>query len=1153
MATKRMTWMAAVLGTVALSGMVSCNVKGKEAGGAAAVSVGGQALTLGDVKSVTVTVSGGITTPLTVPLVGGGAQYSALISDLPIGSNYIFTASAKDTNSVELYHGQATNVTIAKNATATVIIDMNQDVPGVALSNEAPVIDSLTASALLVSPNDTVTIRATAHDPDAGQTAHLQAVWTTTCAGSLGTQVDTAGSDTTDGSSTVVFTAPAADGPCNVTITVNDASNPASVLSTVASLTINVNTAAASGNAKVIANLDTYPVISGINATPVPLVKGSASTLTVTASDSDLDTLHYKWVVAPNAIGGGTCVGIFGSDTAASTTFTLDPNSPQTTCTFNVTVDDGNFPDGTPKGGVITNHLSLPVSGPGNTVVGAPICGYDYQTSTTIKAGQVVGFAWACTGGCAGGTISYSTVPVLGAATPASLGLDPAVFTAAGTYTGATGAEDGPTITITATATCSSSGLSTNHVFTLVPLNGVCNGQLDGTNCTSTASAKDKCVLTASCLAGSCHVDTSVTCSQNGVDQCKVNACVSNPSDPMAGQCVVGNKPDNTGCNDGKACTGATGDLCTSGVCGGAAVTCDQTGVAQCQVKSCAEPSGSCVLGNKASTVACDDGNACTGAVVTAPSGSTPGTSADHCDGNGACAALSVSCPSGDVCTPVTGSNTQYTCPLKVCMQAAYAVSEDLPFIGNLAVGPTGEVWTVGSIYQPGWNFGNGTVLNSTGDSDAYLVKLDPATGKASTTTPAVFGFGDGGGNPQSAAAVSVSQSGTVNMIGSFVGEIDFDPTQTNYLIGGTAPTAYYATFGAGSTGTVAPTFVGAHAVDLGDGNLVATASNPFITNSGLDYFAICGNATKVVGLWSAVGSGGKSPAGLLKPSAGTWGGGSDIVVAVIKASDGSVVWGKQFGSDGDETCESVAIDNNGDVIIAGNYGVATSSSTTVNFGGGSLTAKPAVGDAYLYVAKLGGADGHFMAAGGWGSSARSDGTALAIDPSNNIVLAGTIGGSVNFGGGVSIVNAGLTDAYVVKFSSALAPQWAKSFGDNVKDQSANAVACDSSGNIYVGGAYTGSLGSFIGLSVSSSSGPNAWTAEIAPDGSALQCAAQSYGVVAGTDNIITMAVARTATGGEANALFFGGSYASSMTIGSTTLNTGSGGKFESFVARLTP
>jgi len=96
MRRNQLTWMAAVLGTVALTGMVGCG-KGKTANlGAASISVGAAKLTLVDVKSVTVTISGGISTPLTVPLVGSGSQYSALVSDLPVGTNYTFTAIGQE-------------------------------------------------------------------------------------------------------------------------------------------------------------------------------------------------------------------------------------------------------------------------------------------------------------------------------------------------------------------------------------------------------------------------------------------------------------------------------------------------------------------------------------------------------------------------------------------------------------------------------------------------------------------------------------------------------------------------------------------------------------------------------------------------------------------------------------------------------------------------------------------------------------------------------------------------------------------------------------------------------------------------------------------------------------------------------------------------
>ncbi|MGB8294491.1 MAG: hypothetical protein WCG85_03620, partial [Polyangia bacterium] len=981
------------------------------------------------------------------------------------------------------------------------------------------------------------------------------------------------------GSSLITFTALPAngDGPCTVTITVIDANG---VLKNAASLTINVNAASALGSAAITANLDTYPVISGLGVlapATAPIVKNVALPLFVTASDSDGDALNYAWSLATNTVGpAGPCVGTLAAANTALPSFTLDPNAPANTglieCTFTVTVNDGLYPDGKAKGGVITNTLSLPISGLNNTVMGAPIFGYDYQSSVTIKGGQVVALGLTYNQGCSGGKIDLSTVVSDGTplgAWPTTLSpLDPTQFTTTASYTAPAGAEnDANPVTITATAACDSNpALTSTHVFTLIPLNDFCLGKADTTPCTTTAQASNACVQTATCQGGVCVATSQVTCGASG-DPCNVNTCITSPTDAHAGTCQLIHdsvaqgyhltpaiKTDSTPCANKDTCT--TGSVCGAGTCSGSAVVCPAaTGVnAACEIPVCTPttPTHTCGFNPAPSTTVCDDGNACTGTVVTAPIGSNPGVSADYCDGAGTCvgATKGVSCPSGDVCTPVTGSDTQYTCPLKVCMQAKYAVSETVPSLSSLAVGPSGEVWTVGSLYAPGWDFGNGTVLNSSGDSDAYLVKLDPTTGKASTTTPAVFGFGDGGANPQSAAGVAVSQSGTVNVIGSYLGEIDFDPNAVNALFGGTSALAFYATFAAGSTGTVAPTYVAAHAVDLGNGSFVANAANPFI--SGKDYFVVCGNADKAVGLWNAPGKGAVSPAGLLKPTAATYAGGLDIVVAVINASDGSVVWGKQFGKDGDETCESAAIDNNGDVIIAGNYGVGASN-TTVDFGGGSLANKPAAGNAYLYVAKLGGADGHFIAAGGWGSAGRSDGTGLAVDPSNNIVLAGAIAGNVDFGGGVSIVDAGLTDAFVAKFNSALVAQWAKSFGDSAKDQSANAAACDSSGNIYLAGAYQGSLGSFIGLSVPLSSNPNAWSATLAPDGSVLECAAQSYGVPLGTDNIITMAVARTAPDGEANAVFFGGSYSSSMTIGSTTLNTGSGGKFGSFVARLTP
>jgi len=64
--------------------------------------------------------------------------------------------------------------------------------------------------------------------------------------------------------------------------------------------------------------------------------------------------------------------------------------------------------------------------------------------------------------------------------------------------------------------------------------------------------------------------------------------------------------------------------------------------------------------------------------------------------------------------------------------------------------------------------------------------------------------------------------------------------------------------------------------VDLGGGHLNALAGNP-----SQNYFLVCGAAMNNAANLGATG---------------TPGGGKDVIVAAIKANDGTVVWAKLFG-----------------------------------------------------------------------------------------------------------------------------------------------------------------------------------------------------------------------------------------------------------------
>jgi len=152
------------------------------------------------------------------------------------------------------------------------------------------------------------------------------------------------------------------------------------------------------------------------------------------------------------------------------------------------------------------------------------------------------------------------------------------------------------------------------------------------------SSATNQCrvpgICTAVTITDKCH---NVVCSAQ--DQChSVGIC-----DPNAGLCSSPRKADGVACNDGNHCT--KNDVCTAGMCGGTAYTCDDS--LACTADTCngdgtcthTVTPGSCVIGgicyasgaanqtnvcqvcnpaqattwsNQADGTSCNDGNACT-------------------------------------------------------------------------------------------------------------------------------------------------------------------------------------------------------------------------------------------------------------------------------------------------------------------------------------------------------------------------------------------------------------------------------------------------------------------------------------------------------------------------------------------------------------
>src|SRR5439155_1723005 len=89
-----------------------------------------------------------------------------------------------------------------------------------------------------------------------------------------------------------------------------------------------------------------------------------------------------------------------------------------------------------------------------------------------------------------------------------------------------------------------------------------------------------------------------------------------------------------------------------------------------------------------------------------------------------------------------------------------------------------------------------------------------------------------------------------------------------------------------------------------------------------------------------------------------------------------------------------------------------------------------------------------------YGGTASDSGTAVAVDATGNILVAGYFQGSMDLGGS-PLVSAGGYDVFLAKFSAAGVHQWSKRFGGS-GDEFVNAIALDGSGAIFLAGYFSG-------------------------------------------------------------------------------------------------
>ncbi|RKH29603.1 kelch-like protein [Corallococcus sp. CA041A] len=420
-----------------------------------------QALASG-ISRVTVTSSAPDIPSVTVDLAPTHGVWGGVIGNIPAGPNRTFLARAFDASGILLFEGSASGITISANQTALVAITLQEANPPPPFDNEAPLIDSLVASSTSVPVGGSLSLVATAHDPNPGDT--LSYAWSAT-----------AGSFSSPSAASTSWTAPLSTGIQTLTFTVTDSRG----LSSSIVLDIYVSQEGHEGEAQLSISFNSSPRVASLIATPTQLAVGQPTAVSVCASDPDGDSLSYSW--------SATCAGSWSNASSHSAQFTpsLLPVGPCNNCRLTVTVSDG-------RGGLTTGTVALCVrdTPPANHF--PPVIIRSYRSSDTATPGQVLTyevvasdpegsaltFSWQATTGVPGTPASDASRSRVTWTAPAcvSAGTPPTVTV---TVTNAFNLTDTRSFEVTGLPTCTPSGVwvptgsmiqpRSGHTATLLP------------------------------------------------------------------------------------------------------------------------------------------------------------------------------------------------------------------------------------------------------------------------------------------------------------------------------------------------------------------------------------------------------------------------------------------------------------------------------------------------------------------------------------------------------------------------------------------------------------------------------------------------------------------------------------------------------------
>ncbi|WP_294820559.1 T9SS type A sorting domain-containing protein [uncultured Flavobacterium sp.] len=194
----------------------------------------------------------------------------------------------------------------------------------------------------------------------------------------------------------------------------------------------------------------------------------------------------------------------------------------------------------------------------------------------------------------------------------------------------------------------------------------------------------------------------------------------------------------------------------------------------------------------------------------------------------------------------------------------------------------------------------------------------------------------------------------------------------------------------------------------------------------------------------------------------------------------GDVIWAKGTSEQENVYIRSIAVDTPGNLFTTGYF------SGTYLLDG--ITLETSENSDNAFIAKTG-PNGNTLwalqatASGEGPHYIRADG--MALDPDGNIYIAGRMGGDTATFGAITIAIEDETDFFIAKYDPNGTALWVRAWQNHSTFVGPNALACDSSGNLYICGNYNNTL--TIGDTVLGTEGTDStFLIKYGPDGSLI-------------------------------------------------------------------